>query len=92
MSETCPHFESVPDFGDQAIAGCEECLKSGDKWVHLRRCLVCGKVGCCNDSKNKHATAHFNEVGHTPMQTAEPNEDWIWCFTCEVGYEPPRGA
>ena len=60
--------------------GCEECLKIGDSWVHLRMCLECGKVGCCDSSKNRHATAHFHEVAHPIMRSIEPGEDWRWCY------------
>lgn len=60
--------------------GCEECLKSGDEWVHLRMCLVCGHVGCCDSSKNTHATKHFQGTSHPVMQSAESGEDWRWCY------------
>jgi uncharacterized UBP type Zn finger protein len=64
--------------------GCEECLQSGDKWVHLRMCLICGHVGCCDQSKNKHATRHFHETGHPIIQSMEPGEDWRWCYLDEM--------
>jgi uncharacterized UBP type Zn finger protein len=60
--------------------GCQECLATGDRWVHLRTCLHCGHVGCCDDSKNKHATQHFHGSGHPVIQSAEPGEDWRWCY------------
>jgi uncharacterized UBP type Zn finger protein len=60
--------------------GCEECLKLGDSWVHLRICLICGHVGCCNQSKNKHATKHFKETGHPIIQSFQPGEDWKYCY------------
>ncbi|MCQ1535384.1 UBP-type zinc finger domain-containing protein [Methanosarcina sp. KYL-1] len=60
--------------------GCEECLKSGGSWVHLRICLTCGHVGCCNQSKNKHATKHFKETGHPIIQSFQPGEDWKYCY------------
>ena len=60
--------------------GCEDCLKIGDSWVHLRLCLICGHVGCCDSSKNKHATKHFHSTKHPIVQSFEPNEDWRWCF------------
>ncbi len=68
--------------------GCEECLKSGDTWVHLRVCLTCDHVGCCDSSKNKHATKHFHRTKHPLMQSDEPSEDWIWCYVDEVMMEP----
>lgn len=60
--------------------GCEECLKSGDDWVHLRICLICGQVGCCDISKNKHATKHFEETGHPIVQSFERHENWKYCY------------
>jgi uncharacterized UBP type Zn finger protein len=60
--------------------GCEECLKRGDKWVHLRICLTCGYVGCCDQSKNRHATKHFEETGHPVIQSFQPGEDWKYCY------------
>jgi signal transduction histidine kinase len=55
-------------------------LKRGDKWVQLRMCLVCGKVGCCDESPNKHATGHFHETDHPVMRSIEPGENWVWCY------------
>jgi uncharacterized UBP type Zn finger protein len=63
--------------------GCEECLKMGDEWVHLRLCLSCGHVGCCDDSKNKHATKHFRKTKHPIIRSLEPGEEWRWCFVDE---------
>ncbi len=60
--------------------GCEECLKIGGTWVHLRMCLECGKVGCCDSSPHRHATAHFHETAHPIMRSAQPGEDWRWCY------------
>ena len=67
--------------------GCEECLKLGDEWVHLRICLICGQVGCCDNSKNKHATKHFHATQHPLIQSFEPGEDWIWCYVDNVALE-----
>jgi hypothetical protein len=64
--------------------GCEECLKMGDTWVHLRLCMECGHVGCCDSSKNKHATKHFHRTKHPIMRSIEPGETWGWCFVDEV--------
>ena len=64
--------------------GCEECLKMGDTWVHLRLCMECGHVGCCDSSKNKHATKHFHATRHPIMRSIEPGETWTWCFVDEV--------
>ena len=82
---TCTHLDQVavtelPD----SVEGCEECLKTGDPWLHLRICLVCGKVGCCDDSPNRHATAHANSDGHPLIRSLEPGEEWSWCYDDEV--------
>jgi uncharacterized UBP type Zn finger protein len=74
----CGHVPEQP-LGP-ASRGCEECLAVGDTWVHLRTCLHCGHVGCCDDSKNKHATKHFGATGHPVIQSAERGEDWRWCY------------
>ena len=59
---------------------CEDCVKTGDTWVHLRMCLECGHVGCCDSSKNKHATKHFHSTKHPLMRSVEPGEAWVWCY------------
>ena len=68
--------------------GCEECLKTGGRWVHLRLCLSCGHVGCCDSSPNRHATKHFHDTSHPLVQSFQPGEDWIWCYVDEVALEP----
>jgi uncharacterized UBP type Zn finger protein len=60
--------------------GCAECLESGDSWVHLRLCVACGHVGCCNNSKNKHASRHYLETQHPVIRSFEPGEHWAYCF------------
>ncbi len=84
MPDICQHLKST---GNPAAKtkGCEECLKSGDTWVHLRRCLDCGHAGCCDSSKNKHATKHFKTTKHPVVQSLEPGESWKWCYVDEVG-------
>jgi uncharacterized UBP type Zn finger protein len=69
-------------------AGCEDCLKMGGQWVHLRECLTCGHVGCCDSSPNKHATAHYHATKHPIVSSAEPGEYWCWCYIDErvLGY------
>jgi len=79
----CNHLRDIRKVKPRAT-GCEECLKTGDLWVHLRACLSCGHVGCCDSSKNKHATKHFHATGHPVMQSAEPGEDWMWCYVDQV--------
>lgn len=78
----CSHLNQVKDV-TPVIDGCEECLAIGDKWVELRLCLTCGHVGCCDSSKNKHATKHFRETGH-PIITSFPDRSWKWCYVDEV--------
>jgi len=63
---------------------CDECVKMGDTWVHLRWCRTCGHVGCCDSSKNKHATKHFHTSGHPIIQSLEPGEDWNWCYMDQI--------
>jgi uncharacterized UBP type Zn finger protein len=79
MSKDCEHFHGLGK-REGNTTGCEECLQSGDSWVHLRVCLVCGHVGCCDDSKNKHATRHFHATGHPVIRSGEPGETWGWCY------------
>ena len=87
MSNDCKHFHEVsPREGN--TKGCEECLRMGDRWVHLRVCLVCGHVGCCDDSKNKHATKHFHATGHPVIRSDEPGETWGWCYVDQVFKDP----
>jgi uncharacterized UBP type Zn finger protein len=80
----CTHLNQVRDVTPGTPNGCEECLKTGDRWVHLRLCLECGHVGCCDSSKNKHATKHFHTTRHPIMQSFEPGESWGWCYIDEV--------
>ena len=63
--------------------GCEDCMKIGGRWVHLRQCLTCGHVGCCDNSPNRHATAHFRTTRHPIVSSAEPGETWCWCYLDE---------
>ncbi len=81
----CEHMKNVPIPEPEArTKGCEECLKIGQRWVHLRKCLICGHVGCCDSSIGKHATKHFRETRHEVMRSAEPGEDWRWCYVDEI--------
>jgi uncharacterized UBP type Zn finger protein len=83
----CAHLESMTLDVAASGDGCVECLATGGRWVHLRRCLACGHIGCCDSSPGRHATAHFHEVGHPVVQSFEPGEEWIWCFADEIGVE-----
>ncbi len=82
MKNACTHMTQM-EFTTTTKDGCEECLKMGDDWVHLRLCLNCGHVGCCDSSKNKHATKHFHKTKHPVVRSIEPGENWIWCYVDE---------
>jgi len=75
----CIHTTEIREV-EPSADGCEECLKTGDQWVHLRMCLVCGHAGCCDSSKNKHATKHYHHTHHAIVQSLQPGEDWRWCY------------
>jgi len=74
----------------EAVDGCEDCLRTGDPWLHLRICLECGHVGCCDDSPNRHAAAHSHASGHPIIHSLEPGEGWSWCFLDEVSMIIPE--
>src|ERR1700722_8534516 len=79
MASVCTHLNQIKNVKPSA-KGCEDCLKMGDTWVHLRMCLECGHVGCCDSSKNKHATKHFHGTKHPIMRSIELGESWKWCY------------
>lgn len=83
----CTHLDQINDVAPSA-EGCEECLQMGDTWVHLRECLICGHVGCCDSSRNKHATEHFHTTRHPLVQAFPPGEGWIWCYVDRLVLEP----
>jgi uncharacterized UBP type Zn finger protein len=83
MAKHCTHLKEIT-ITKPSKHVCEDCIKMGDSWVHLRMCLECGKVGCCDSSKNKHATKHFHASSHPLMRSIEPGERWIWCYVDEV--------
>jgi hypothetical protein len=83
MSGTCTHTDQIQDVTPNT-EGCEECLKSGSWWVHLRMCRTCGHVGCCDSSPNKHATKHFHATKHPIVRSAEPGEGWSYCYVDDV--------
>ena len=87
MSNSCVHLNLIRTHGANS-AGCEECLKLGDSWVHLRVCMICGKTGCCDDSKNKHASKHFAETGHPIIRSKEPGGTWGWCYVDRKMFDP----
>ena len=82
----CIHLERVREVKPSA-AGCEDCLKINDGWVHLRLCRSCGHVGCCDSSKNKHATKHFRLTGHPVIGSFEPGEEWGYCYVDDAFFE-----
>lgn len=89
MPETqCSHLDQIRDAAPRTPQGCEECLEMHASWVHLRLCLTCGHVGCCDQSPNKHATKHFHESKHPLIRSFERGEDWAWCYVDEVFMEP----
>ena len=79
----CSHVSEIRDV-KATSAGCQEWAEMGDTWVHLRECLVCGHVGCCNSSKNRHATQHFHQTKHPIMRSIEPGERWRWCYVHKI--------
>lgn len=83
MAKQCTHLDQIKDVKPRTV-GCEECLLTGDTWVNLRMCLSCGHVGCCNDSKNKHASKHYLTTNHPLMKSVSEDEDFIWCFADSI--------
>jgi uncharacterized UBP type Zn finger protein len=83
MADTCTHLDQIKIARPKTHV-CEACVKLGDSWVHLRMCLACGQVGCCDSSKNKHATKHFHAVQHPLMRSIEPGEAWVWCYVDQI--------
>ncbi|OJF13066.1 UBP-type zinc finger domain-containing protein [Couchioplanes caeruleus] len=79
----CTHLDQTRDVAPSGD-GCVECLEAGGRWVHLRVCMTCGHVGCCDSSPGKHATAHFRAQDHPLVQSYEPGEDWWWCYLDEA--------
>lgn len=89
MTNSCTHLKLIRDVTPSAN-GCEDCLKTGDEWVHLRLCMECGHVGCCDSSPNRHATKHFHQTEHPVIRSFEPGEDWGWCYPDELFFESLR--
>jgi hypothetical protein len=83
----CTHLDQIAVLEvPESIAGCEECLASGGRWVHLRMCQTCGRIGCCDSSPNRHASQHAGASGHPIARSAEAGEDWSWCYVDEVAF------
>jgi hypothetical protein len=81
--QACEHLDTIRDVTPSAL-GCEDCLKTGDTWVHLRICRACGHVGCCDQSPNRHARKHFQATGHPIIEGYDPPEGWGWCYVDHV--------
>lgn len=91
MPADCTHLDEIRDVEPRTPAGCEECLATGAWWVHLRLCMTCGHVGCCDSSPNKHATKHYHQSHHPVVRSFEPGEDWAYCYADDAFIEPaPR--
>ena len=79
----CHHRDEIEDVTPLDITVCEDCVKTGDSWVALRMCMTCGHVGCCNSSKNRHATKHYTETDHPIMKSVTAGEEFMWCYADE---------
>jgi uncharacterized UBP type Zn finger protein len=85
QNSSCMHLDQKnQNIQPNTSDGCEECLQTGSRWVHLRLCLTCGHVGCCDSSPNKHGTKHFQTSGHPVIRSFQPGEDWKWCYIDET--------
>ncbi len=91
MPEGCEHLAEIRKVTPSAD-GCEDCLKIGSGWVHLRLCEICGHVGCCDNSPNRHATKHFHASSHSIIKSFEPGEEWGYCYPDDLFYETLPGA
>jgi len=83
MALSCSHLNQIKVTRARTRV-CEDCVLTGDAWVHLRMCLTCGHVGCCDSSPNRHATKHFYHTTHPLARSAEPGEAWIWCYVDQI--------
>lgn len=86
MADNCTHLDQILDVKPSGD-GCVECLATGDWWVHLRMCSTCGHVGCCDSSKNQHATKHSHATGHPIIRSFEPEEGWYYCYPDDLLFE-----
>jgi hypothetical protein len=86
MNEPCEHFAQATHVAPTATV-CRECVEMGSGWVHLRQCLLCGHVGCCDSSPNRHATKHFHTSGHSVIRSLEPGERWAYCYADDLFLE-----
>ncbi|MGA2758565.1 MAG: UBP-type zinc finger domain-containing protein [Solirubrobacteraceae bacterium] len=87
MTQACSHLDQIdPAVKRDSEIGCSDCLAIGGQWVHLRECMICGHVACCDSSPNQHASKHFDASGHPVMRSLEPGESWWWCYVDEVAF------
>jgi hypothetical protein len=88
MASTCTHLNTIDETLERDRGeGCTECLKIGSHWVHLRQCMQCGEVACCDDSPMRHATAHNKATAHPIIRSLEPGEYWYWCYPDQLAFE-----
>jgi uncharacterized UBP type Zn finger protein len=90
MSARCTHLDQIRIDPPASVAGCEDCLAIGASWIHLRLCMTCGHVGCCDSSPNQHASKHAAASEHPIIRSAEPGENWLYCYPDEVMFRVPR--
>jgi hypothetical protein len=83
-TDSCAHLGEAADVTPSTTKGCADCLREGTRWVHLRECLVCGHVGCCDNSPRRHATAHWHATKHPLIRSFQPDETWGWCYSDEL--------
>jgi uncharacterized UBP type Zn finger protein len=87
MADQCTHIDRIEEVTPSSTKGCAECMAKGDRWTHLRLCLTCGQVGCCDSSPNKHASKHAAAADHPIATSFEPGETWAWCYVDDVALE-----
>ena len=92
MAQPCAHLAEIRAVEPGTPEGCEECLAMGADWVHLRLCMICGHVGCCDQSVNRHATKHFHKTKHPIIRSFEPGEDWGYCYVEDLFIDPAPGV
>ena len=87
MADGCTHLDQIQVEVPDSVPGCEDCLAIGGRWVHLRLCMTCGHVGCCDSSPNRHASKHAAADEHPIVRSVEPGERWYWCYVDEIAFE-----
>jgi uncharacterized UBP type Zn finger protein len=88
----CSHLADLGPVEPSVDGACEDCLREGTRWVHLRLCLECGHMGCCDNSPRRHATAHWHATSHPLIRSAEPGEEWAWCYADSLFLQPVPGG